>query len=364
MLAILFTLFAGYYAGTHGKASLPGILHLVSPADAGESKEKKILYWTCGMHPSVRMDKPGKCPICGMDLVPVYEKSAGKGEEGAVAVVELGERARKLAQVKTDVVGYRSLSRDIYTVGFIEYDERLKALVSAWVPGRIDKLFVDFTGTQVVKNESMVWIYSPELVSTQEEYLLSLETLEKVKDSLFDEVVAGAKSLVDASQKRLLWWGITGKQIEELTKNKKTKQHTIIYAPISGIVIEKKALEGQYVMQGEMLYTVADLANVWMKANIYEYEMAWIKIGQEVEVTTPTYPGESFIGKVSFIEPFLDDKTRSVKFRCDIPNHHLKLKPSMYVNARIRIPVEGLESQDSRYVSGLDYACPNHPEIK
>ena len=199
VLAILFTLFAGYYAGTHGKASLPGILHLVSPADAGESKEKKILYWTCGMHPSVRMDKPGKCPICGMDLVPVYEKSAGKGEEGAVAVVELGERARKLAQVKTDVVGYRSLSRDIYTVGFIEYDERLKALVSAWVPGRIDKLFVDFTGTQVVKNESMVWIYSPELVSTQEEYLLSLETLEKVKDSLFDEVVAGAKSLVDAS---------------------------------------------------------------------------------------------------------------------------------------------------------------------
>ncbi len=364
VLAILFTLFAGYYAGTHGKASLPGILHLVSLANAEESKEKKVLYWTCGMHPSVRMDKPGKCPICGMYLVPVYEKSAGKGEEGAVAVVELGERARKLAQVKTDVVGYRSLSRDIYTVGFIEYDERLKALVSAWVPGRIDKLFVDFTGTQVVKNESMVWIYSPELVSTQEEYLLSLETLEKVKDSLFDEVVAGAKSLVDASQKRLLWWGITGKQIEELTKNKKTKQHTIIYAPISGIVIEKKALEGQYVMQGEMLYTVADLANVWMKANIYEYEMAWIKIGQEVEVTTPTYPGESFIGKVSFIEPFLDDKTRSVKFRCDIPNHHLKLKPSMYVNARIRIPIEGLESQDNRYVSGLDYACPNHPEIK
>lgn len=364
VLAILFTIFTGNYAGTQGKALLPGILPLVSPADAGESKDKKILYWTCGMHPSVRMDKPGKCPICGMDLVPVYEKSADKGEEGAVAVVELGERARKLAQVKTDVVGYRSLARDIYTVGFIEYDERLKASVSAWVPGRIDKLFVDFTGTQVVKNESMVWIYSPELVSTQEEYLLSLETLEKVKDSLFDEVVAGAKSLVDASKKRLLWWGITGKQIEELTKNKKTKQHTIIYAPISGIVIEKKALEGQYVMQGEMLYMVADLANVWMKANIYEYEMAWIKIGQEVEVTTPTYPGESFIGKVSFIEPFLDDKTRSVKIRCDIPNHHLKLKPSMYVNARIRIPIEGLESQDSRYVSGLDYACPNHPEIK
>ena len=332
--------------------------------EAKEAKEKKILYWTCGMHPSVRMDKPGKCPICAMDIVPVYEKGAGIEDEGAVATVELSERARKLAQVKTDVLGYRSLTKDIYTVGLIEYDERLRALVSAWIPGRIDKLFVDFTGTQVVKGESMVWIYSPELVSTQEEYLLALETFEKVKGSPLDEVIDGAKSLSDASKRRLLWWGVTEKQIEELTKEKKIKQHTIIYAPISGIVIEKKALEGQYVMLGEMIYTVADLSNVWMKANIYEYEMAWIKVGQEVEVTTPAYPGEAFIGRIAFIEPFLDDKTRSVKIRCDIPNRQMKLKPSMYVNARIRIPVEELEEQGRNYVSGLDYVCPNHPEIK
>ncbi|GAN31787.1 Cu(I)/Ag(I) efflux system membrane protein [Candidatus Brocadia sinica JPN1] len=316
------------------------------------------------MHPSVKMDKPGKCPICAMELVPVYEKGLDVEEEGALATIELSERARKLAQVRTDAVGFRSLTKDIYTVGIIEYDERLKAFVSAWIPGRIDKLFVDFTGTEVVKGESMVWIYSPELVSTQEEYLLALETYEKVKESPFDEVIHGAKSLVDASERRLLWWGVTEKQIEELTKDKKVKQHTIIYAPISGIVIEKKALEGQYVMQGEMIYTVADLSNVWMMANIYEYEMAWIKVGQEVEVTTPTYPGEAFIGRIAFIEPFLDDKTRSVKIRCDIPNQQLKLKPSMYVNARIRIPVEELEKESGRYVSGLDYFCPNHPEIK
>lgn len=334
----------------------------IPSASAEEVKEKKILYWTCGMHPSVRMDKPGKCPICGMDLVPVYE-GAGK-EECAVAIVELSERARKLAQVKTDIVGFRSLTKDIYTVGLIEYDERLKAFVAAWIPGRIDKLFIDFTGTQVVKGESMVWLYSPDLVSTQEEYLLALETLEKVKESPLDEVINGSKSLVEASKRRLLWWGVTEKQIEELIKNKRINQHTVIYAPISGIVIEKKALEGQYVMQGEMIYTVADLSNVWMKANIYEYEMAWIKIGHEVEVTTPTYPGEAFIGRISFIEPFLDDKTRSVKIRCDIPNSQLKLKPSMYVNARIRIPIEGLDNQGEIYVSGLDYACPNHPEIK
>ena len=161
-------------------------------------------------------------------------------EAGALATIELSARARKLAQVKTDIIGFKSLTKDIYTVGLIEYDERLKAMVSAWIPGRIDKLFVDFTGTQVVKGESVVWIYSPDLVSTQEEYLLALETLEKVTESPFDEVVNGAKSLIEASKRRLLWWGVTEKQIEELTKNKKIKQHTVIYAPIGGIVIEKR----------------------------------------------------------------------------------------------------------------------------
>ncbi|MDN3513967.1 MAG: efflux RND transporter periplasmic adaptor subunit [Candidatus Brocadia sp.] len=343
---------------------LQNVLNIVSYANAEETKEKKILYWTCGMHPSVKMDKPGKCPICAMDLVPVYEKGAGIEEEGALATVELSERARKLAQVKTDTIGFRSLTKDIYTVGIIEYDERLKASVTAWIPGRIDKLFIDFTGTQIVKGESMVWMYSPELVSTQEEYLLALETLEKVRESPLDEVVNGAKSLINASKRRLMWWGITERQIEELTKDKKVKQHTVIHAPISGIVIEKKALEGQYVVQGDVIYTVADLSNIWMKANIYEYEMAWVKVGQEVEVTTPAYPGEAFIGRIAFIEPFLDDKTRSVKIRCDIPNQQLKLKSSMYVNARIRIPVEELETEGGHYVSGLDYFCPNHPEIK
>lgn len=330
----------------------------------GEAKERKILYWTCGMHPSVKMDKSGKCPICAMDLVPVYEKGTGIEEEGAVATVELGERARALAQVKTDVVSFRSLTKDIYTVGLIEYDERLKATVAAWVPSRIDRLFVDFTGTQVIKGEAMVWIYSPDLVSTQEEYLLALETSEKIKESTFDEVIQGGKSLLVASKRRLLWWGLTEEQIEELAKEKKVRQHTIIYAPVSGIVTEKKALEGQYVMQGDVIYTIANLSNVWMMANVYEYEMSWVKIGQEVEITTPTYPGEAFIGKITFVEPFLDDKTRSVKIRCDIPNSQFKLKPAMYVNARIRVPIEELTKESNTYVSGLDYFCPNHPEIK
>ncbi|MCF6157368.1 MAG: efflux RND transporter periplasmic adaptor subunit [wastewater metagenome] len=376
IFVIFFGTFAFYKIKSHSNISLPHALG-PTPVSAEETKEdipvkeeakettkKKILYWTCGMHPSVKMDKPGKCPICAMDLVPVYEKGAGIEEDGALATVELSERARKLAQVETDTITFRSLTKDIYTVGLIDYDERLKAIVSAWIPGRIDRLFVDFTGTQVVKDEAMVWMYSPELVSTQEEYLLALETAEKINDSTFDEVIRGGKSLLDAAKRRLLWWGMTEKQIEKLAEEKQVRQHTIIYAPISGIVTEKKSLEGQYVAQGDPIYTIANLSNVWMMANIYEYEMAWVKIGQEVEVTTPTYPGEAFIGTVSFIEPFLDDKTRSVKIRCNIPNPKFKLKPSMYVNARIRIPVEAFAQEGGYYTSGLDYYCPNHPEIR
>lgn len=369
---LLFGTYIPHTAETDCHKSLRDISNLTPAAYAeetkeeikGKAKERKILYWTCGMHPSVKMDKSGKCPICAMDLVPVYEKGTGIEEEGAVATVELGERARALAQVKTDVVSFRSLTKDIYTVGLIEYDERLKATVAAWVPSRIDRLFVDFTGTQVIKGEAMVWIYSPDLVSTQEEYLLALETSEKIKESAFDEVIQGGKSLLVASKRRLLWWGLTEEQIEELAKEKKVRQHTIIYAPVSGIVTEKKALEGQYVMQGDVIYTIANLSNVWMMANVYEYEMSWVKVGQEVEITTPTYPGEAFIGKITFIEPFLDDKTRSVKIRCDIPNSQFKLKPAMYVNARIRVPIEELTKESNTYVSGLDYFCPNHPEIK
>src|SRR3990170_2396322 len=228
ILGILFSIYA--HNGVVARRALPlqDGLSLVSTASAEEPKEikeKKILYWTCGMHPTVKMDKPGKCPICAMDLVPVYEKGAG-AEEGAVSTIELSEHARNLAQVKTDVVIFKTLTKDIYTVGQIEYDERLKAVVSAWIPGRIDKLFIDFTGTEVIKGESMIWLYSPELVSTQEEYLLALETLEKVKESPFSEVVTGAKSLVAASKKRLLWWGLTEKQVDILTKDKNIKQHT------------------------------------------------------------------------------------------------------------------------------------------
>lgn len=326
------------------------------------STDKKILYWTCPMHPTVRMEEQGKCSVCSMPLNPVYAGTESLKEEGEVSRAELSERARELTPVKTDKVAYLPLTKDIYTVGRIDYDERKLKYVSAWIMGRIDKLFVDFTGLDVKEGDPLIWIYSPDLVSTQEEYLLALETLDKVKNSHIKETLEGAQRLVVASKSRLLLWGIKEEQIKELEKTRKTNTHLTIYAPIGGTVISKDTFEGKYVMQGEKIYIIADLTNLWMKADVYEYEMAWVKVGMQVEITTPTYPGEAFTGTVSFIDPFLDEKTRSVKIRVDVQNPERKLKPGMYVNARIRVPLEEVYHIGATEKSVItSYVCITEP---
>lgn len=313
-------------------------------AQTDESKREEgenILYWTCGMHPSVNVTPEEyekgqtKCPICHMDLVPVHKEVTER--EGVSPTITLSSYGENLAGVKTEEVMYRSLTKEILTVGKIDYDERKVAHVAAWVGGRIDKLYVDFTGIEVKKGEPLALIYSPQLISTQEEYLLALETLAMVSDSHIPEVVANAKSLVESSKRRLSLWGIPEKEIHRLEQERKANIHMTIYSPIDGTVVEKTVFEGKYVKEGGHLYTVAELSNLWMFADIYEYEMSWIRLGQRVEVTTPAYPGETFTGQITFVDPVLHPQTRSVKIRADFANPHGKLKPEMFVNARLRI---------------------------
>ncbi len=337
-----------------------------------KTAEREILYYTCGMHPSVRVspedyEKGNKnCPICNMGLVPVYkeeemEMEAGehKEHEKIEALVKLTPRAQALASVKTEEVQFRPLFKEIYTVGQMDYDERRVAYVAAWIPGRIDKLFVDFTGVEVKKGDPLVWIYSPELLTTQEEYLLAVETLERVKGSQHEETIKGAMALVEASKRRLLLWGVSEKQIEELEKRREASTHMTIYAPIGGTVIHKNAFEGKYVKEGENLYQIADLSNLWVRADIYEYEMAWVNKRQTVEITTATYPGEKFGGTISFIDPYLNPKTRSVKVRIDVPNPRSRLKPGMYGNVYINTDIhEGVHAPEKVF-----YTCTMHPEV-
>lgn len=316
-------------------------------------KAEKYIY-TCPMHPSVIKDRPGACPVCGMNLVKksVIDRSASGGqvseaikqekmsEIGSVGKemeqVTLSPTQRLLANVATEPVTRRNLSKEIYTVGKIDYDETNLAHVAARIGGRVDKLYVDFTGKEVKKGEPLLEIYSPDLVSAQQEYLLALNAYEKLKSGSLDEATQNAQSLLEASQEKLLLWGITEDQITELKTTKKVKTHMVIYSPASGTVIEKFVREGMYVMEGENLYDIADLKNVWMFGDIYESEISDVKMGEEVEVKTQAYPDEVFTGRISFIEPVLNPVTRTAKIRADFPNPQHKLKPEMYVEVKIK----------------------------
>ena len=293
--------------------------------------------YTCPMHPSVIKDRPGACPVCGMNLVKKQVGETIKQENiQEMEKVTLSPTQRLLANVATEPVTRRNLSGEIYTVGKIDYDETNLAHVSARIGGRVDKLYVDFTGKEVKKGEPLLEIYSPDLVSAQQEYLLALNAYEKLKSGSLDEPTQNSQSLLVASKEKLLLWGITEDQITELKTTKKVKTHMVLYSPTSGTVIEKFVREGMYVMEGENLYDIADLKNVWMFGDIYEPEISDVKIGQEVEVKTQAYPDEVFTGRISFIEPVLNPTTRTAKIRADFPNPHYKLKPEMYVEVKIK----------------------------
>jgi RND family efflux transporter MFP subunit len=349
--------------------------HEMEMTEQQKSGEREILYYTCGMHPTVRVSPEDyaagnvSCPICKMDLIPIHkEDQSMAGMEGEVheghddieSVLQLSARAQVLAQVKTEEVRFRHLFKEIKTVGEMEYDERNLASVAAWIPGRIDKLFVDFTGQNVKKGDPLARMYSPKLLTTQEEFLLALETYEKVKGSAQEETVLGARSLVESAIKRLNLWGINDDQIAELEESRQSRTHMTIHAPIGGTVIGKNAVEGTYVKEGENLYQIADLSHLWMQADIYEYEMSLIGKGQPVTITSTAYPGEEFRGTIAFVDPFLNPESRTVKVRVDIPNPGIKLKPGMYVNAEIDIHVHDGISPPSKDV----YICPMCPEVE
>jgi len=320
-----------------------------TPEPSPAAVEKK--EWTCGMHPSVRMDGPGKCPICNMDLIPAVEQA---GRTSGPVTVELDERARMLAGVSTSEVRFLPLYKEIATVGRVDYDEREAANVTARVSGRIDRLYVDFTGTEVKRGEPVAQLYSPSLVSTQDEYLWAVKTRDGMKDGSNKEALRGAESLLNAARNRLLLWGITENQIAELERSGRSRAHMTIVSPVSGTVVRKMVTEGDYVKQGDHLYHIADLSNLWVYADIYESELSWIRVGQSVVFTTLAHGDEEFRGVVSFVDPFLDEKTRTLRLRVDVPNRDMKLRPGMFADVTIRAVPAG---------AGEYYVCPMHPEV-
>lgn len=287
-------------------------------------KEKKILYWRAPMDPTYISDKPGKSPM-GMDLIPVYEGEEESVEPGTVkidpvTVQNIGVRAVPVER--------RVLKRTIRTVGRVGYDEKRVYHIHTKVDGWIEKLYIDFTGQEVKKDDILLEFYSPKLVSAQEEYLMAERYAGRIKE-------VGRESLLELARRRLELWDVPAHQIKELEETGKVMKTLHIHSPADGIVVEKPVTEGMYANPGTKLYTIADISKVWVYADVYEYETPWIKEGQAAEVTLAAYPGEVFYGKVSFIYPFMEPKTRTNKVRLEFPNPGRRLKPDMYVNVRL-----------------------------
>ncbi len=291
--------------------------HSAENASADTAQHKQI--WTCAMHPQIRMDHPGKCPICGMDLIPLV-KSNTTIEENAI---QMSESAMKLAEVQTTLVGRGIASKEVRLYGKIQPDERLLVSQSAHVPGRIEQLLVNFTGENVSKGQLIARIYSPELITAQKE-LLESKTLE-------DKYPA----VLEAAREKLRLWKLSDQQIAGIEKSGTVKSIFDIYATRSGIVADRKVSAGDYVSQGQVLFDLADLSQLWAVFDVYEADLPWISMGANVEFTTQAVPGKTFNGRISFIDPVVDPSTRITKIRVELPNTGMQFKPEMFLNGII-----------------------------
>ncbi|MBM4324317.1 MAG: efflux RND transporter periplasmic adaptor subunit [Deltaproteobacteria bacterium] len=251
--------------------------------------------------------------------------------------VQISPERQQLIGVKIGKVEMKPLERIIRTVGRVDYDERKVVTVSPKIGGWIEDLYVDFTGKYVRQGEPLLTIYSPELVSTQEEYLLALRAKKDLAKSPFSEVAASGNSLAESARRRLKLWDISDDQIKTLEESGQAKKTLTLSSPFSGFVLEKMAYKGMSLMPGMALFRLADLSAVWLYADIYEYELPFIRLGQQATIQLSYLPGEAFSGKAIYIYPSLDPNTRTAKVRFEFPNSEGKLKPEMYGNVEIKI---------------------------
>jgi Cu(I)/Ag(I) efflux system membrane fusion protein len=338
----------GFFQGDHANHSHP-------ERDAARS----VKFYTCSMHPSIQQDTTGTCSVCGMDLIPVYEGDAANTGPRSLS---LSPRAQKLAEIQSTPVERRYAEAEIRMVGKVEYDESRLSYITARVPGRLDRLYVDYTGVPVKQNDHLVYLYSPDLLNAQEELIAAIRTAGDLESSSSGYLRERSQENIRSAREKLRLWGLTESQIADIEQRGSPSDHITINSPMEGIVVHKNAVEGMYVQTGTPIYTIADLTHVWVKLDAYESDLPWIHYGQEVEFRTEAYPGEVFKGKIAFIDPVLNAKTRTIKMRVNLPNPQGKLKPDMFVRAVVKSQIaKGGRVMDPNLAG--KWISPMHPEI-
>jgi Cu(I)/Ag(I) efflux system membrane fusion protein len=365
VLALLAAFAAGYLLRGSRAPLTPAPSHPPSQgygaAGLAPSAVPAAEVWTCSMHPQIRQPKPGECPICGMDLIP-----AGRGAEAETASprqLAMSPAARKLAEVRIAPVERRFVEAAVRIVGKVQFDETRVAYIAPRVPGRIDRLYVNFIGVPVKKGDHLADVYSPELVSAQQELIQAAKAMRELTAAASEAGLAPARAILESAREKLRLWQLTPEQIAEIERSGKPRDHLTFYSPIAGIVVERMdTFEGMYVDTGMKLFTVADLSRVWITLDAYESDLVWLRYGQSVAFEVEAYPGETFGGTIAFINPVLDPTTRTVKVRVNAENSHARLRPEMFVHAvaRVRTTEDGKVIQPN--FAGK-WISPMHPEI-
>lgn len=327
----------------------PGAAFAQDHAGHGVSQPAATEHHPAGHEPAV--------PKAPEKKAPKGKQAAKKAAEREPVTITISQDKLQLIGVRTAIASLRPLGREIRTVGKVDVDETRLAYVNTKITGWVRKLFIDYTGQQVEKGQPLLSIYSPDLVSAQEEYLLALRGRKEAPGE-FRELAESQESMLESSKRRLLLWDITPGQIEELEKTGKPHTEMTILAPISGIVLEKMVLDGAYIMPGMNLYKIADLSTVWIIADIYEYELPFVRVGEKARVDLSYSAGRSLTATVSYISPTLDPMTRTAKVRLAMPNPGLMLKPEMFVTveimagagSRLAVPAEAILDSGLRQI--------------
>ncbi len=301
--------------------------------------KRNVLYYYDAMNPQHHYDKPGKTPD-GMDLVPKYADE-GQGVASAATMtpgtVMLSPATQQLIGVRYTQVRRAHLERTIRTVGLLQMDDTKISRVHVKVAGWIEKVYLDYVGKLIKKGQPLFTLYSPDLVSAEEEYLIAQRGQKYLGNSPYSEIAAGANSLLAATRDRLRLWDITDAQIHELETSGKATRVMTLYSPIDGFVMTRNAYEQTYVTPQTDLYEIADLSTIWVYADIFEYEAPYVHVGQAAQMQLSYFPGKTYRGKVDYVYPTLDPKTRTIKVRLEFPNPGYELKPDMYADVQLTL---------------------------